>query len=116
MQELGDALRLVSLVVELGPSNQARWMVRHLGRGAWLAGRSLGPVDPEHPSTPPAVERAPDLTILTSIEGELADVERALARLDDGTYGTCQVCGEPIDEARFAAEPATARCAEHAAG
>ena len=72
-------------------------------------------MDPEHPSTPPAVERAPDLTLLTEIEGELADVDRALARLDEGTYGTCEACGEPISSARLAAEPATARCADHAA-
>lgn len=71
-------------------------------------------MDPEHPSTPAAVERAPDLTILTTIEGELADVERALARLDEGAYGTCEVCGQVIDDARLDTEPATARCAEHA--
>jgi len=70
-------------------------------------------VDPEHPSTPPAVERMPDLSILTSVEGELADVERALQRLDEGTYGTCQVCGAAIDDARLAAEPAAAGCREH---
>jgi RNA polymerase-binding transcription factor DksA len=73
-------------------------------------------VDPEHPSTPPAVERAPDLSILTSVEGELANVERALQRLDEGTYGTCQVCGAAIDDERLAAEPATAHCREHRPG
>jgi RNA polymerase-binding transcription factor DksA len=72
-------------------------------------------MDPEHPSTPSPVERAPDLTILTAVEGELADVERALGRLDEGTYGSCEVCGEAIDDERLAAEPATARCAAHAA-
>lgn len=70
-------------------------------------------MDPEHPSTPASVERAPDLRILTSVEGELADVERALARLDDGTYGTCEVCAQAIDEERLTAAPATARCADH---
>lgn len=72
-------------------------------------------MDPEHPSTPAAVERVPDLTILTRIEGELADVDRALTRIDEGTYGTCEVCGEVIEDARLEAEPATTRCAEHAA-
>jgi RNA polymerase-binding transcription factor DksA len=73
-------------------------------------------VDPEHPSTPAAVERAPDLTILTKVESELADVERALARLDEGTYGTCQACGAVIDDERLAAEPGTAFCGEHQPG
>ena len=72
-------------------------------------------MDPEHPSTAAAGERAPDLTILTTIEGELADVERAMARLDEGTYGTCQVCGEAIDDVRLEAEPATTVCSTHAA-
>ena len=72
-------------------------------------------MDPEHPSTPQAVERAPDLSILTQVESELEDVERALGRLDEGTYGTCQACGAAIDDARLAAEPATPLCREHAA-
>lgn len=59
------------------------------------------------------MERAPDLSHLAAVEGELADVERALQRLDEGSYGTCQVCGAAIDEERLAAEPATAFCAEH---
>ncbi len=73
-------------------------------------------MDPEHPSTPPVVERAPDLTILTKIEGELTEVEQALTRLDEGTYGTCAVCGTAISDERLAAEPAATHCGEHAAG
>lgn len=71
-------------------------------------------MDPEHPSTPPAVERAPDLTKLTKIEGELNEVEQALARLDEGTYGTCRVCGGAIGEERLEAEPAGTACSTHA--
>lgn len=73
-------------------------------------------MDPEHPSTPSAVERVPDLAVLSKIEGELADVERALTRLDDGTYGTCEACGEAITSERLSAEPATSHCAQHAPG
>lgn len=62
------------------------------------------------------MERAPDLSHLAGVEAELADVERALQRLDEGTYGTCKVCGGAIDDERLAAEPATAFCAEHATG
>jgi DnaK suppressor protein len=70
-------------------------------------------VDPEHPSTP---SEGPDLTILARVEGELAEVEQALTRLDDGTYGTCQVCGGAIDDERLAVAPAGSRCADHAGG
>lgn len=57
-------------------------------------------------------EREKDLTILGSVEGELADVEHALQRLDDGTYGTCEACGKPIPDERLEALPATRFCLE----
>ena len=72
-----------------------------------------GLVDPEHPSTPPPVERAPDLALLAEVEGELAAVQGALARLDEGTYGTCQTCGAAIDDALLAASPTTSLCGDH---
>ncbi|HVF32240.1 MAG TPA: TraR/DksA C4-type zinc finger protein [Acidimicrobiales bacterium] len=55
-------------------------------------------------------EREKDLSILDNIEGELADVEHALQRLDDGTYGTCEACGKPIDDDRLEAVPAARFC------
>jgi RNA polymerase-binding transcription factor DksA len=55
-------------------------------------------------------ERERDLSILEQVEAELADVEHALERLENGTYGTCEACGRPIDEARLEAQPATRFC------
>ncbi len=55
-------------------------------------------------------EREKDLSILETVESELADVEHALRRLDDGTYGTCEACGQAIDEARLEAMPAARLC------
>ena len=55
-------------------------------------------------------DREKDLTILDNIEGELADVEHALQRLDDGTYGTCEACGRPIGDDRLEAMPAARFC------
>ena len=40
----------------------------------------------------------------------LADVRTALKRLDEGTYGTCIVCGQPIPEKRLEAIPWAIRC------
>lgn len=77
--------------------------------------RSLALVDPEHPSTPRPTDVSPDLSVLAEAERELADVEGALARLDEGTYGTCAVCGAPIADERLAEEPAASRCDEHRA-
>jgi RNA polymerase-binding transcription factor DksA len=46
-------------------------------------------------------EREKDLSILEQVEAELADVEHALRRLDEGTYGTCEVCGKVIPDERL---------------
>lgn len=58
-------------------------------------------------------DRERDVSILEQVEGELADVEDAYARLEAGTYGTCEVCGRPIGEERLEAIPGARRCAEH---
>jgi DnaK suppressor protein len=44
----------------------------------------------------------------------LAEVERALAKMDEGTYGQCEVCGKDIAEPRLEAMPATRFCIDHA--
>jgi RNA polymerase-binding transcription factor DksA len=53
-------------------------------------------------------EREKDLAILEALELDLAEIEAALARLDDGTFGVDEVTGEPIDPERLEALP-TAR-------
>ncbi len=55
-------------------------------------------------------EREKELSILENVEAELADIEHALARLNEGTYGTCEACGRPIDEERLEALPAARLC------
>jgi RNA polymerase-binding transcription factor DksA len=60
-------------------------------------------------------EREKDLSILEQIEAELGDVEHALRRIDDGTYGTCEFDGKPIPEERLEALPAARFCVEHQA-
>lgn len=41
---------------------------------------------------------------------ELKKIDAALARIDDGTYGECMNCGEPISEARLDAVPHATLC------
>lgn len=43
-------------------------------------------------------------------EAKLAAIEAALARIDRGTYGTCQRCGRPISEERLEALPYAELC------
>jgi RNA polymerase-binding protein DksA len=42
-------------------------------------------------------------------------IDDALKRIEDGTYGTCEIGGEPIGEERLRAVPWTTRCIKHAA-
>ena len=58
-------------------------------------------------------DRERDLSILEQVDAELADIEHALARLDEGTYGRCEVCSHPIDEARLEVVPAARFCLAH---
>jgi len=40
----------------------------------------------------------------------VSEIEAALRRIDDGTYGVCEVCGKPIAPERLAAIPWARRC------
>ena len=55
-------------------------------------------------------DREKDLSILQEVEGELVDVEHALRRLDEGTYGTCEACGKTIGDDRLEVLPAARFC------
>lgn len=55
-----------------------------------------------------------NLTIADSLEKQLALVVKALARIADGTYGSCTVCGNEIGSARLEALPAADLCITHA--
>lgn len=46
--------------------------------------------------------------VLAALETEYQDIKRALRKLDDGTYGICEISGEPIEADRLEAIP-TAR-------
>src|ERR1700750_986798 len=57
-----------------------------------------------------AVSRLTDIGVGGSVEHALARTERALAKLDEGTHGTCDACGAPIAEARLQAMPDSVLC------
>ncbi len=61
-----------------------------------------------------AAELGENKTIAASLREQLDHVEAAVARLDDGTYGRCEVCGDEIAEARLEAMPAARSCIAHA--
>jgi len=53
-----------------------------------------------------------DLSETTRDVNELREVEAALKRIEDGTYGECASCGASIDYERLKAYPTAARCVE----
>jgi RNA polymerase-binding transcription factor DksA len=64
--------------------------------------------DPE--GTTIAFERAQVASFLSEAQRELSDIDHALARLRDGTYGMCAHCEKPIAPERLAARPSAAMC------
>src|SRR4051812_49743145 len=63
-----------------------------------------------------AISRLTEIGVGTTLEATLERTERALAKLDDGTYGLCDVCGQPIAPKRLAAMPDAVTCVSCAAG
>ena len=55
-------------------------------------------------------ERDHELTVLNNEREKLAQIDRALARIDDGTYGICESCGNPIGKMRLMAFPRATLC------
>ncbi len=49
----------------------------------------------------------------TELERLLAEVDAALARLEDGSFGLCRTCGEPVESERLLADPLTCYCLDH---
>ena len=61
-----------------------------------------------------AAEQGEHRAIVGHIQDSLRDVDAALAKLDEGTYGKCEECGEEIAEARLEAMPSARYCIKHA--
>jgi len=52
--------------------------------------------------------------LMSEARQSLVYVENALSRIENGTYGECEVCGEQIEEQRLEALPYATLCMEHA--
>jgi RNA polymerase-binding protein DksA len=57
-----------------------------------------------------AAEQGESRALIGQLEETLLEVEKALAKLDDGTYGVCESCAKPIGADRLEAMPATRFC------
>lgn len=88
--ELGERLEELAAPPELGA---AQGFGKRIGDG-----------------TVEAIRRLTDIGVGTSLEARLARVQRALDKLDDGTYGRCDSCGATIAPARMEALPDSVLC------
>lgn len=52
-------------------------------------------------------------SLVSTLSIRLSEVESALAKIVDGSYGICDVSGEEIEEERLFANPAASTCIEH---
>jgi RNA polymerase-binding protein DksA len=59
-------------------------------------------------------ERERDLSIENNVRDLMGKIDRALSRMDEGTYGVCSRCGKPIEKARVKALPYVDLCIKDA--
>lgn len=91
-------------------ASQARSLEREFTE---LAEAAAGPgTDDEHDpeGATLAFERQHTAALLADARARVTEIDAALARVEEGTYGTCARCGQPIGEARLAARPAAVFC------
>lgn len=55
-------------------------------------------------------ERERDLSLVNNVRDLMDRIDKALSKLDDGTYGLCDRCGNPIEKARIKALPYANLC------
>jgi DnaK suppressor protein len=62
--------------------------------------------------TTEAVSRLNEVGVADNLTASLGQIDRALAKLDEGSYGSCDVCGAAIPAARLAARPESTVCVD----
>jgi RNA polymerase-binding protein DksA len=66
--------------------------------------------DKEDENASEVAEFSNNLSLEDELEKALRDVEKAIERLDQGEYGICKYCGQPIDNRRLEARPTSSSC------
>lgn len=61
-----------------------------------------------------AFEQERHLSLAQTLQDQLVQVQRALKRMDNGMYGVCEECGNPIPVERLEALPSATLCIKHA--
>jgi len=80
------------------------------GNSSGLEGEEADPND----AADQIEELITNVPLVEELEARHTDVEEAIERMDQGIYGLCEECNEPIPLARLVANPAARTCVEHA--
>jgi RNA polymerase-binding transcription factor DksA len=113
-----DANRARSLLTaERDRLDRALGGVRHggdVGRTEQEATGDLAAYD-QHPAEEATETQSAEVdgAIESHLREQLDEVEAALARVEDGSFGACEICGRPIGDERLEARPAARFCLEH---
>ena len=112
----------------MDPQQARQWLTAERDRLEGLASRSRAEADPnnvsasevqgslgQHPADM-GTERETQMEgdgLADDAERQRDELDAAIARIDDGSWGTCVVCGRAIDDERLEARPQALRCREH---
>jgi DnaK suppressor protein len=108
-QRLNDMLRdmtnELSAVGIHNPQNPSDWVA---------VPAELDAEEPDQNLAADAVEAWNERTALVAtLESRYNDIVRALEKVTNGTFGTCEVCNAPIEEKRLAVNPIARTCMAH---
>lgn len=104
-----DAVQLLAAERELTLERLARLTGEF--QGVVAASRDTNADDEHDPEGATiAFERSQIAALVQGNRQHLDEIDAAVARVADGTYGTCLDCGQPIPPARLEARPVAARC------
>jgi RNA polymerase-binding transcription factor DksA len=96
----------LSQIASPNPQNPDDWETK-------IGDLNIMPADPSELAD--SFEEMGTLSVVeTNLEDRLNDVKAALKRIDDGTYGKCEVNNCPIEEDRLKADPTATTCVKHA--
>ncbi len=102
------------LVAERRSTEERLARLRHDFAGVVDATRDANSDDEHDPEGQTiAWERSQTAALIQQAERHLAEISEALERVQEGTYGTCEVCGKPIAAARLEARPTARACVTH---
>ena len=58
-------------------------------------------------------EHETNAAVVSVLDERLLEISSALSRIEEGTYGTCQICGNNIEPERLEANPSSSTCKTH---